>query len=739
MIFRKLTLRGILENLTRTGPRTGITLGEDRIKHSGAQQVSPTASDSNDSGQFMASWHASTISTVNTATGAAQRFDTSAEYLIQRTGNDANRNCHFDDAQHDPSSPASASNSVELLPGVPATETFDSCPGIAMASTNCKKRFRVGEYPATEEAIPPKKRQLAKPRSSVSELTRVLDGAMQGPYRLLGMAASITRFSVISRVSSRFSRRTTAECVTVSRVSSRPSPGPSRRSTGFLQSRLDLSAQPASNPPIHVKRRKPEPAIEQAYARYLYSPPFISRVDRTPYELRSIDEVHPVTYADNPAYQLITPPRTTSNAHENDKHVAKLLRTAIDRRHTEDRADFVNKCDQKGITALHLAVAYGCREACGVLLDSGANHNARTAKGWSISRFAKFASRHTGDEASDFPFYHDILSCIEFVRHGRAPKTRCFQGGRARSTRQGRASVTRRPLQAQCCENDGQRVLQSMPFRTSGSMEQGTTGAFVNSGNLTSPTAHYGAAATASLPSNFNTGFDTSTAVTDVRDWAASLPNPTHGGTDITISAPQDRLLPPGSNCRSEATPSMVSSQGTSASEYSAISTGPHATCCLPNFQPSTVSLSEEIFDHLPTAYCGDSGTDVYAAGQFQDSGPLHLYPPLHGPYQYADSSTLEFSQAGSESQPDLWTRAIKHPSTEPAVSPCTWQSPSLGPSAAPEDTVDVTMPGPTAFHHTFNDGVVPSMPLPGNNFANPSTPRPYYEECCHGYPRMME
>lgn len=88
-------------------------------------------------------------------------------------------------------------------------------------------------------------------------------------------------------------------------------------------------------------------------------------------------------------------------------------------RDSTDIQSFFNEPDAHGVTPLHLAVAYGLFQTCGLLMKYGANHEARTLKGTCISHFAKPAQRLAGK--TDEKLYFNIMHCRKYVRKGKIP------------------------------------------------------------------------------------------------------------------------------------------------------------------------------------------------------------------------------------------------------------------------------------------------------------------------------
>lgn len=94
-----------------------------------------------------------------------------------------------------------------------------------------------------------------------------------------------------------------------------------------------------------------------------------------------------------------------------------LLKASLDE--TGAVASFVNAVDDKGITALHLAVAYGYPRVCRYLMQNLANPFAVTNRGSSVCRFARPAQ----DFAKELSLYHRILYCRQWICAGLAPPT----------------------------------------------------------------------------------------------------------------------------------------------------------------------------------------------------------------------------------------------------------------------------------------------------------------------------
>ena len=101
----------------------------------------------------------------------------------------------------------------------------------------------------------------------------------------------------------------------------------------------------------------------------------------------------------------------------NDIDARKQLEAMLPIRQDELKT-FVSAQDDLGASPLHLAVAYGYPHTCQLLLQNGADPNAKTHKGTSIYDFAESAARRTGE---DLKLYFRILHCRKFVCGGRAP------------------------------------------------------------------------------------------------------------------------------------------------------------------------------------------------------------------------------------------------------------------------------------------------------------------------------
>ena len=111
-----------------------------------------------------------------------------------------------------------------------------------------------------------------------------------------------------------------------------------------------------------------------------------------------------------------------------------------------ERRGFVNVKDWRGVTALHLAVAYGYLGTCGLLLKHGADHTAQTVQETHVWHFSKPAEKLAGN---DVRLYARIKVCRVFVRYGYEPPVpphvhqrlgnaqnqKCAQGRRRRGAR----------------------------------------------------------------------------------------------------------------------------------------------------------------------------------------------------------------------------------------------------------------------------------------------------------------
>lgn len=83
-----------------------------------------------------------------------------------------------------------------------------------------------------------------------------------------------------------------------------------------------------------------------------------------------------------------------------------------------EHVQFVNDADRRGVSPLHLAVAYGYLKTCGFLLNHGADHEARTTKDESIRSFARPAQTLA---KANIPLYASIFQCRQFAGKGKPP------------------------------------------------------------------------------------------------------------------------------------------------------------------------------------------------------------------------------------------------------------------------------------------------------------------------------
>lgn len=81
--------------------------------------------------------------------------------------------------------------------------------------------------------------------------------------------------------------------------------------------------------------------------------------------------------------------------------------------------NLVNESDHRGVTALHLCVAYGLWKTCGLLMNCGANHEARTVEDTCVNHFAKPAEKRAGQD--DRALYFRIKHCRRHVKKGNVP------------------------------------------------------------------------------------------------------------------------------------------------------------------------------------------------------------------------------------------------------------------------------------------------------------------------------
>lgn len=110
------------------------------------------------------------------------------------------------------------------------------------------------------------------------------------------------------------------------------------------------------------------------------------------------------------------------NSQMRDAQVRDLLLKTLDSMASDaEREHYVRLPDHRGVTALHLAVAYGYPATCSLLLDNKARHRAKTLQGESVAAFAKPAENAAG--LDDLKLYYRIMLCRDRVRYGLRPPT----------------------------------------------------------------------------------------------------------------------------------------------------------------------------------------------------------------------------------------------------------------------------------------------------------------------------
>jgi hypothetical protein len=99
-----------------------------------------------------------------------------------------------------------------------------------------------------------------------------------------------------------------------------------------------------------------------------------------------------------------------------DEEAARMMNCSL-AQVSGDKATWINAHDERGVSALHLAVAFGLIAVCASLVKNGADVTAKTHEGTTIARFSKAAERLASDER----LYFRITHCREWVKQGLAP------------------------------------------------------------------------------------------------------------------------------------------------------------------------------------------------------------------------------------------------------------------------------------------------------------------------------
>ena len=217
-----------------------------------------------------------------------------------------------------------------------------------------------------------------KRRGSSFSLTRValcLDGKRQGVCYHLAKCCSISRSTIASRLSSTFSAR---------RIRTNDSEfkqyyaNPGMRNT--RQASLDISRTSTDSLPTPCTFEQSPEGPESVAIAFL--------IEAYIQDLSDID-------------------------------VESRIKGTLPARENE-RKNFVNASDNRGVSPLHLAVAYGYPGTCALLMENGADPKALTLKGTAIPDFAKPAERLAG-RSPDLSLYTRVLHCRMFVREGEQP------------------------------------------------------------------------------------------------------------------------------------------------------------------------------------------------------------------------------------------------------------------------------------------------------------------------------
>jgi hypothetical protein len=261
-----------------------------------------------------------------------------------------------------------------------------------------------------------KRRRIAK-SLSMSSITRHL-GEMTGKrsfYRYIGRTLSKSAKTIRSRCSSLKS-----------------TPSGSRTFTGFWSNSTAGSFyEDALNEPEPLQDLDVEISEYRLHYHDTDCLPAIETVDET-----GAVSLPPLLYEDLPATSLLILARQLPEA-----KVTVLFQQHLDR-HSHDIRAWINQRDERGVSALHLAVAYGFPCVCATLCQLGSNLKARTVQGNSISRFAQAAERSVRD--TDTPLYWRIGHLREWIDAGEVPPAPNLDAAAKTVKRNGKRRLTTR-------------------------------------------------------------------------------------------------------------------------------------------------------------------------------------------------------------------------------------------------------------------------------------------------------
>ena len=273
------------------------------------------------------------------------------------------------------------------------TQPASSVDGSSIRSAPSKRTLTDGsnDVPGVGHSSYSKKRRLAS-ILSMSSIIRNLDDTGDeepGYFTHFGKRCSATAQTIASRISSRTQSRTA-----------------SKESYGGL-STLSSDIEPTSSSTLdsEYKRFYDNPTPEQfPEYRHIQQKAGLNELTKAALPLsQGRSAVSSIMYAKSQSMS--------------DEQAELHLQTVLPRE-ASAVGGYIDAADERGVTALHLAVAYGYPRVCRFLLQNDANSSALTQAGASVSCFAKPAQNLAGHDSS---LYFHIMHCRQWIEHGGVP------------------------------------------------------------------------------------------------------------------------------------------------------------------------------------------------------------------------------------------------------------------------------------------------------------------------------
>ena len=266
---------------------------------------------------------------------------------------------------------------------------------------------------------------------SITSVTRRLDDlkiAEPGYFTYIGKRCSATAETIASRLSfTRHSRRSSARSSALK--GSSVGSGHNADAKDDHWSRLDQTTR---------SRR----TADSEYARFYHDlePEQFAPQSRPPSARAQQQDTSSMPLHEHPTAVIAL---MYAKAHSMlDEEAEAHLRNVLPARLDATRI-YMKAADQRGVTALHLAVAYGFVRVCGLILEYDTDqvfHLARTNNDTSMYQFAKPAQKLA---CKDLKLYCRIAHCRQWVECGKPPPVSSPQDDRERSNEEKRGSQKR--------------------------------------------------------------------------------------------------------------------------------------------------------------------------------------------------------------------------------------------------------------------------------------------------------